>query len=67
MSKRINAAKLKAMGYKRVIAVCERHANRAIDHKESGRRHKMNLHCGLLDQCAAVARELKHERSSRRG
>jgi len=58
MSKRINAAKLKAMGMEKVRAVCIRHATRALEFKERGETDKMNMHCALLDQCAAVGREL---------
>lgn len=57
--KRINARKLKAMGTARVEAVCIKHAEIAIRAKESGDTRKFNLHAGLLDQCAAVGRELR--------
>lgn len=58
MSKRINKSKLKALGMAKVRAVCLRHATRAIEFKEIGNTRKVNLHCALLDQCAAVGREL---------
>lgn len=58
MSKRINQSKLKAMGFDKVQAVCIRHATRAIEFREHGEHRKMKLHCALLDQCAAVGREL---------
>lgn len=59
MSKRINKAKLKAMGLARVNAVCVHHAEIAVKAQETGDRRKFNRHCALLDQCAAAARELK--------
>jgi len=58
MSKRINKSKLKAMGIVKVRAVCIRHATRAIEFKNAGETAKMERHCALLDQCAAVGREL---------
>jgi hypothetical protein len=60
-SKRINAVKLKAMGFKRVNTVCLHHAELAVTYKELGDHHKLKLHCNLLDQCADVARQLTKE------
>lgn len=64
--KRINAAKLMATGFANVEKVCVKHAELAIQHMENGNRRKMGLHCNLLDQCAVVARKLKHARSASR-
>lgn len=64
MSKRINKIKLKAMGMAKVQEVCIRHATRAIEFRNAGEHAKMDRHCKLLDQCAAVGRELlgKHKK-----
>lgn len=64
--KTINAAKLKAMGDSRVQEVCVWHAERAIGFKESGNTRMLNRHCSLLDQCAAVLRELRGRPKRRR-
>lgn len=59
MSKKINKAKLKAMGDARVNAICVWHAEKAVRFKEDGNTRMLDLHCNLLDQCAAVLRDIR--------
>ncbi len=63
--KRINVTKLKTMGLDTVRKVCVHHAEQAVMAQEHGDSHTFELHCALLDQCAAVAREMKGLGNSR--
>lgn len=62
MSKRINRAKLKAMGETKLRAACIVHATKAIEFIEAGEHAKADKHCALLDQCASVGREITGHR-----
>lgn len=61
VSKRINAAKLKAMGLEQTRRTCVHHATRASEYKQSGNTRMFEAHCALLDQCAGVGRQLIRE------
>ena len=58
MSKRINRAKLMAMGEAKLRAACIVHATKAIEATERGDDAAATKHCNLLDQCASAGREL---------
>jgi hypothetical protein len=57
--KKINAAKLKRMGYAKVREACMVHAMKALTYKRDGNQALKRRHTDLLDQCAVIGRELK--------
>lgn len=66
-AKKINAAKLEAMGAKAVTRACIVHAEAAVRSKDNEDRRMFLFHCELLNQCAEIGRRMVKEGKARHG
>jgi hypothetical protein len=60
MKAKVNSAKLASMGLDKARKACLIHAEKALTHQRAGNTVLFEMHCSLLDQCAAVGRKLKY-------